>query len=132
MDNRGNIYPITEELAKLDEAKVREDEARLDGYLRARAETDAKKATEYEALAAEFDRIGVQKGLCRMAAAGAIGFILERITYESMEVDFEVCGGCGTIIDIDAESCGCECPPRGKTKTFYVISSETLNEISHG
>lgn len=65
------------------------------------------------------------------AASGVAG-ALARVAYESMEVDFEVCGGCGTIIDIDAESCGCEYPPRGKTKTFYVISADTLNGANHG
>lgn len=68
----------------------------------------------------------------REGAVSGVGSACARIAYESMEVDFEICGGCGTIIDIDAESCGCEYPPRGKTKTFYIISSEALNEISHG
>jgi hypothetical protein len=39
MDEFGHLYKITD----LDDHKAREDAARLDGYLRARVEADAKK-----------------------------------------------------------------------------------------
>ena len=45
----------------------------------------------------------------------------ERLREAAWPVELEVCPGCGTIIDIDAESCGCECPPRRVSKTFYLM-----------
>lgn len=51
---------------------------------------------------------------------------LTEIMGRAWPVEMEVCPGCTTIIDIDAESCGCEYPPRRVSKTFYLLSETQL------